>query len=291
MCEKCKSVRVPRSQLSEAGLETAQTSLCTHRNITAWTAFSQASAGYPLPGEQEESGIIWMESEVHGEGDNPFEVTLFRDLLGDDSPLVDLTIAGRNTRRKYDILHHTLNVNHRDSFRNDGSTLNACVTELAREGRQHQWKGPIVLAENKGRIGWPECIYNRHQDVSLAGLRVAVDYFTKHNEDKLILRQDNAPLPSTHAPGVLVTCRGEQRLRRRAGFVAVAVPKSDLVFSSPDDRPSIPHGLGIPISARKHPLVHSPEECLGGNQWRELENISATWLHQDCRTHQNTGKN
>jgi hypothetical protein len=140
----------------------------------------------------------------------------------------------------------------------------------------------------EGQIGTPIFSYDRFQDVSLADLRIAVDYFTSYLDDTVIPRQDNMPLPSTHAAGVLITCRGEQHTLGWDEFVAVAVPRGDMVFLSSHDRPSIPRRLGIPLLTRKHPLERPPEEYSG--QRNKLENINATWLHLDCRTHRNTGE-
>lgn len=93
--------------------------------------------------------------------------------MGDDKPPVQYMPFQINPVKRFE-LDHTLNLVCREEHGIDGSKLNRCILEVTKDKTLHTWRGPVVALRQVG-VGYQP--YSVYEDITLADLHHAVDYF------------------------------------------------------------------------------------------------------------------
>lgn len=127
----------------------------SERKVDAW--------GFPAEGELE------GEEEERAE----FDIAKLGSVMGDDKPPVQYMPFQINPVKRFE-LDHTLNLVCREEHGIDGSKLNRCILEMTKDKTPHNWRGPVVALRQVG-VGYQP--YSVYEDITLADLRHAVDYF------------------------------------------------------------------------------------------------------------------
>ncbi|MCJ1342337.1 hypothetical protein MMC31_000519 [Peltigera leucophlebia] len=140
---------------------------------------------FPVEGRTPQ--LIWYQSErkvdvwggpAEGEPDEEeeraeFDIAKLGSVMGDDKPPVQYMPFQINPVKRFE-LDHTLNLVCREEHGIDGSKLNRCILEMTKDKTPHNWRGPVVALRQVG-VGYQP--YSVYEDITLADLRHAVDYF------------------------------------------------------------------------------------------------------------------
>lgn len=274
LCERCRSVNYCGSNCQRLDWRLHKT-LCAEMQIFLSTRPSQNHrVAVSLPEQDVWPIFVWVECERRWDEFDcvSYESLNLRSLLGSDDYVAKSAFITRNARRGYDI-GRVVEIKHRDAFLLDGSLPNRCVIELTRGARIHDWRGPLVVMVQQNR-------YDIYCDVSLADLRIAVDYFISYADDWVTHIEGDEQISTDSARGVKITCRGDQSEFGWDPFVAVAVPRRGQIFLAPQSRPSLPRRLGVSLRVSKC----QPDQAWIGNKsaTSRFDNVYATFLHLDC---------
>ena len=241
-----------------------------------------------FPEQAKVPNLVWIECEPQRDEDDnyAYQSPLVHPLLGEDQPSPDRRYIGRTVRRNFN-LDHTVTVFFRDRFLKDGSKANQSIGSTA-GAIQGEWKGPAVVMRQPDAL--PRFLSSSdlrfYEDVALVDLRIAVDYFrTYHDETVDDLEHYRGPLDDI-VKGVKITCVGDQKHFGMDQYVAVAVPKRDLVFLAGYSQPAIPKLVGFPITVRKYPPDQArkddPYAFANAYGRAAYTNVAATFLHLDA---------
>lgn len=174
--------------------------------------------------------------------------------LGKDIPKPAETVFHRNMVENFQI-DHTLCVTYRQAMRweaiNVGSRINLSIVEITNGDVQDLWKGPVVLCSLTGTDTMKG--EGKIQDVKVADLRTAIDFFTKYMNDADIINDAlmaaafwelelsnpkifNSMLSSHNksgkvVKGVEITCLGDRKLLHiDQEYIEVNVPENNPIF-------------------------------------------------------------
>lgn len=202
------------------------------------------------------------------EDDYVFHMPHVRALLG-GTP--DSRVLADNQYRSIDIDKHTVSINCLDDF--SRSRVNQCVLETTRRAAPHRWAGPIVVLNQIGEYDDPLAQF---QDVTLADLRIAVDYFKAYGcARRPSSHEELAAMARASKPrkGVKVLCEAHRSLRGGRKCVQVNVPRDHPVYE--EQATSISRTMGLPLLMRQYP----PDKAWADVAGSCSSSSSSPWLN------------
>ncbi|MCJ1433199.1 hypothetical protein MMC27_002558 [Xylographa pallens] len=187
-------------------------------------------------------------------------------LMGPNPDYLDDMLIQHNMLRAFE-LDHTLRLNYRETFLQDGSKKNRSVSETTTGPVRHDWRGPLLTMRQRDIEQDGNIVY---EDVTLSDLRHTVDWFSSYtNQSQYYTR--------TKVQGVKITCEGDRKVSGNPmPWIAVAVPRDHPVFMQKTP-PEISRLVELPVLVKKYP----PDRAWKDHR-QSYNNVQATFLHVDA---------
>ncbi|MCJ1343142.1 hypothetical protein MMC31_001333 [Peltigera leucophlebia] len=137
-----------------------------------------------------------------------------------------------------------------------------------------EWYSPIVVMRQPGTEMDP-LVY---EDMTLADLRVAVDYFISYGNESVHALDIRGINLKSNVKGVRINCEGDQKLKAKK-FVTVTVPRDHAVFLATSGPVEITRLIGCPLHVRKYPADLRWKSNADEYGYERYENQIVTYLH------------
>jgi len=233
-----------------------------------------------LPVSESQPTFFWMqfnETSKNGVTSEKPDLTS----LGDSSDSLNLTklLKSANPDLERFDLDHTLTMHKRDFWLFHRFEPNACAAELMKGGDVYEYVGPLVIVS--GTKAHPII----HRDVTLADLRVVVDFLNTFDTiQKCDQFKNNKDLssgdPLQTIKGVIIYCLGDRKLLHKNQYMEIKIKSNSAVFN--DDPTTISKHMGLPLITFK--LAPAPEwrhHSLPFLNFNPYQNIEAVNMNRD----------